>query len=91
MAGKRLTSLEMPEEDVPPKPTALSAERDQAPRTIPLPPLPPARRREIMVQLSIKVPLPLVERLEKLNSNTGAQKQQIIAAALDAFLSGHGY
>jgi predicted DNA-binding protein len=44
-----------------------------------------------MVQLSIKVPLPLVERLEKLNSNTGAQKQQIIAAALDAYLGGHGY
>lgn len=91
MSGKRLTTLEMPDEDMPPAPVAPSLERDMAPRTIPLPPIPPARRREIMVQLSIKVPLPLVERLEKLNSNTGAQKQQIIAAALDAYLGGHGY
>ena len=60
-------------------------------RTIPLPPIPAAPRREIMVQLSIKAPLVLVERLERMNTQTGAQKQSILAAALDAYLRGHGY
>jgi predicted DNA-binding protein len=44
-----------------------------------------------MVQLSIKAPLVLVERLERMNTQTGAQKQSILAAALDAYLRGHGY
>ena len=74
MAGKRLTSLEMPEDDATLEPAAVSPERDPALRTIVLPPIPPARRREIMVQLSIKVPLHLVERLEKLNSSTWRAK-----------------
>ena len=61
------------------------------PSSIPLPPIPPAPRREIMVQLSIKAPLALVERLEGMTKATGAQKQAIMAAALDAYLQGHGY
>jgi predicted transcriptional regulator len=44
-----------------------------------------------MVQLSVKAPHALVERLERMNTSTGAQKQAIIAAALDAYLRGHGY
>jgi hypothetical protein len=62
-----------------------------APASIPLPPIPPAPKREIMVQLSVKAPHALVERLERMNASTGAQKQAIIAAALDAYLRGHGY
>ena len=44
-----------------------------------------------MVQLSIKAPLALVERLEGMTKSTGAQKQAVLAAALDAYLRGHGY
>jgi hypothetical protein len=98
--GKKLTALEMPEEEpVPvaasnPPPVATSLAQDlvyQAPASIPLPPIPPAPKREIMVQLSVKAPHALVERLEQMNASTGAQKQAIIAAALDAYLRGHGY
>jgi hypothetical protein len=98
--GKKLTALEMPEEDsvpvaVPgPPPVATSLAQDlsyHAPASIPLPPIPPAPKREIMVQLSVKAPHALVERLERMNTSTGAQKQAIIAAALDAYLRGHGY
>jgi hypothetical protein len=98
--GKRLTPLEMPEEEhvppavpaPPPIPPSLAQElSNRAPTSIPLPPIPPAPKREIMVQLSIKAPHALVQRLERMNTNTGAQKQAIIAAALDAYLNGHGY
>jgi hypothetical protein len=100
--GKRLTALEMPEEEhipsevpgPPPPPVVTSLAQNlpyQPPTSIPLPPIPPAPKREIMVQLSVKAPHALVERLERMNSNTGAQKQAIIAAALDAYLRGHGY
>jgi predicted DNA-binding protein len=44
-----------------------------------------------MVQLSIKAPINLVERLEAMAAQTGAQKQAVIAAALDAYMRGHGY
>ena len=98
--GKRLTALEMPEEEIvpvavpgsPPVVTGLAQNLSyHAPTSIPLPPIPPAPKREIMVQLSVKAPLALVERLEHMNTSTGAQKQAIIAAALDAYLRGHGY
>lgn len=104
--GKRLTVLEMPEDDedevseaasaraptpaptpAPPKKPSPSARAS----SIPLPPIPAAPRREIMVQLSIKAPLALVERLEALTKTTGAQKQAVLAAALEAYLHGHGY
>jgi hypothetical protein len=106
MIGKRLTALEMPEEDevqrpvAPPllvpvaTPMAASVAPEpayQAPQSIPLPPIPPAPKREIMVQLSVKAPHALVQRLERMNSATGAQKQAILASALDAYLRGHGY
>lgn len=98
--GKRLTVLEMPEDDedevseatqtpapAPQKKPSASARAS----SIPLPPIPAAPRREIMVQLSIKAPLALVERLEALTKTTGAQKQAVLAAALEAYLHGHGY
>lgn len=99
-SGKRLLPLEMPEDDSP-QPEHHSArqpataEPEQAIRktrtSIPLPPIPPARKRELMVQLSIKAPHKLVERLERMNLETGAQKQAILAAALEAYLDGHGF
>ena len=113
VVGKRLTALEMPEEDVVPAPTvpftepviasppptpAPVAERRpsavtdyQAPTSIPLPPIPAAPLRRVMVQLSIKAPVDLVDRLEVMASATRAQKQAVIAAALDAYMRGHGY
>ena len=100
--GKRLTVLEMPEDDEDevaeaapaqaPTPTPQKKPSPAARATsIPLPPIPAAPRREIMVQLSIKAPLALVERLEALTKTTGAQKQAVLAAALEAYLHGHGY
>ena len=98
--GKRLTALEMPEDEevapnMPPvEPVSASPRRtasNSRPSSIPLPPIPAAPRREIMVQLSIKAPLALVERLEGMTKATGAQKQAVMAAALDAYLQGHGY
>ncbi len=90
--GKRLTTLEMPEEDEAPVPSASAPETlRRAPQSIPLPPIPVAPRREIMVQLSVKAPNALVERLERMTKATGAQKQAVLAAALDAYLGGHGY
>ena len=104
MAGKRLTTLEMPEEDmetilpsmvassvqsvdvVPPQVTQI-----KTPQSIPLPPIPAAPVRRVMIQLSIKAPVELVERLETMASQTRAQKQAVIAAALDAYMRGHGY
>ncbi len=104
MVGKRLTTLEMPEEDVEtitpsvvanpvpslevvsPQTTAF-----KAPQSIPLPPIPAAPVRRVMIQLSIKAPVDLVERLETMASQTRAQKQAVIAAALDAYMRGHGY
>ncbi len=112
MAGKRLTALEMPEEDEPkvaaptpivaapsprPTPAPVAEERAdlaadyQAPTSIPLPPIPAAPIRRVMVQLSIKAPVDLVDRLEVMANATRAQKQAIIAAALDAYMRGHGY
>ncbi len=108
MAGKRLTALEMPDEDQPvpvapaaavelaPLPPAAEVVTDagadyQAPGSIPLPPIPPAPVRRVMVQLSIKAPVDLVDRLESMATATRAQKQAIIAAALDAYMRGHGY
>ena len=96
--GKRLTVLEMPEDDDEITPETLSKatlERTPAPAppavkkpteptrpaSIPLPPIPAAPRREIMIQLSIKAPLALVERLESLTKATGAQKQAVLAAS----------
>jgi hypothetical protein len=70
--GKRLTALEMPEEEIVPAAgpgspavaTGLAQNPSyHTPTSIPLPPIPPAPKREIMVQLSIKAPLALVERL----------------------------
>ena len=100
MAGKKLNALELPEEDLPhpvePAPRAATssvpalADRS-TPSSIPLPPIPAAPKRELMVQLSIKAPLLLVERLEAMTRATGAQKQAVMAAALDAYLQGHGY
>ncbi len=102
--GKRLTVLEMPEDDEEtasratlerapaPAPSAVKKPSESPrPSSIPLPPIPAAPRREIMVQLSIKAPLALVERLETLTKATGAQKQAVLAAALEAYLQGHGY
>ncbi len=98
--GKRLTALEMPEDEEitpsisPVEPVSASPRRtvsNSRPSSIPLPPIPAAPRREIMVQLSIKAPLALVERLEGMTKATGAQKQAVMAAALDAYLQGHGY
>ena len=98
--GKRLTALEMPEDEEvapnmsPVESLAASPRRtasNSKPSSIPLPPIPAAPRREIMVQLSIKAPLALVERLEGMTKATGAQKQAVMAAALDAYLQGHGY
>lgn len=99
--GKRLTSLEMPDDEPHDTKTVrevegqypLSPEQKfrKTPQSIPLPPIPPAPRREIMVQLSIKAPLALVERLEAMTKTTGSQKQAVMAAALDAYLRGHGY
>lgn len=96
--GKRLTVLEMPEDDedemsdVAPAPAPQKKLSPSArASSIPLPPIPAAPRREIMVQLSIKAPLALVERLEALTKTTGAQKQAVLAAALEAYLHGHGY
>ena len=100
MAGKKLNALELPEEDLPhpvePAPRAATpsapalADRS-TPSSIPLPQIPAAPKRELMVQLSIKAPLLLVERLEAMTRATGAQKQAVMAAALDAYLQGHGY
>ena len=98
--GKRLTALELPEDEEvapslsPVEPVPASPRRtvsNNRPTSIPLPPIPAAPRREIMVQLSIKAPLALVERLEGMTKATGAQKQAVMAAALDAYLQGHGY
>lgn len=100
--GKRLTVLEMPEDEEDEVSEAASAraptpapQKEPSPSSrassIPLPPIPAAPRREIMVQLSIKAPLALIERLEALTKTTGAQKQAVLAAALDAYLHGHGY
>jgi len=87
MTGKRLTMLEMPEEEV-----VSPAQSGRSSNTsIPLPPIPEARRREPMVQLSVKAPELLVNRLDRLTRETGAMKQQVIASALDAYLAGHGY
>lgn len=104
MSGKRSPALEMPEDEVfenavatsPRAPTSSHVPHNTAaasarPASIPLPPIPAAPRREIMVQLSIKAPLALVERLEGMTKETGAQKQAVLAAALDAYLTGHGY
>lgn len=99
MSGKRLPALEMPEDELatsPPRsptppPAAPRPASPATPTTIPLPPIPAAPRREIMVQLSIKAPLALVERLEAMTKATGAQKQAVLAAALAAYLDGHGY
>jgi hypothetical protein len=100
MAAKRLTALEMPEDEphglagVPEREVLAAVqvpERRTAPQTILLPPIPDVPPRVVMVQLSIKAPLALVDRLERMRTTTGAQKQQIIAAALDAYLRGHGY
>jgi len=104
MAGKRLTTLEMPEEDaeaatpsmVTPSMPRVEVVQPQtvefrAPQSIPLPPIPAAPVRRMMVQLSIKAPVDLVERLEAMASQTRAQKQAVIAAALDAYMRGHGY
>lgn len=105
MAGKKLTTLEMPEEDEPammavvaaPAPPLVAEARPeaaidhQAPRSIPLPPIPAAPVRRVMVQLSIKAPVDLVDRLEAMANSTRAQKQAVIAAALDAYMRGHGY
>ena len=107
MAGKRLTALEMPDEEdvalptsttpsviVPPpvlEPAQSQVLEYQPPPSIPLPPIPAAPVRRVMVQLSIKAPIALVERLEAMASRTGAQKQAVIAAALDAYMRGHGY
>lgn len=99
-SGKRLTALEMPDDEaIPLSPPVQTIAPTQAqreppgprPTSIPLPPIPPAPRREIMIQLSIKAPLALVERLEVMTKATGAQKQAVLAAALDAYLQGHGY
>src|SRR4051812_11171150 len=103
-SGKKLPTLEMPEDEPhlsgsvggSPNAPQLAAAPKEAPvrrvaTSIPLPPIPPARKREIMVQLSIKAPHRLVERLERMNQETGAQKQAILAAALQAYLDGHGY
>lgn len=97
--GKRLTALELPEEYNEPAPLPTEAVvvvprrtvAHKTPSSIPLPPIPAAPRREIMVQLSIKAPLTLVDRLEGMTKATGAQKQAVMAAALDAYLRGHGY
>ena len=98
--GKRLTALEMPDDDllVTPAqshaamtPPTRGARPYNTPSSIPLPPIPPAPRREVMIQLSIKAPLALVDRLEVMIKATGAQKQAVTAAALDAYLRGHGY
>ena len=98
--GKRLTVLEMPDDDddatperapAPTPPAVKKPTEPTRPSSIPLPPIPAAPRREIMVQLSIKAPLALVERLESLTKATGAQKQAVLAAALEAYLQGHGY
>jgi hypothetical protein len=113
MAGKKLTALEMPEEEEPevvapaapaPAPVAvqpspppvtpaqLDAAADyQSPTSIPLPPIPAAPVRRVMVQLSIKAPVDLVDRLEAMANATRAQKQAIIAAALNSYMRGHGY
>ena len=100
MTGKKLNALELPEEDPPhPAEPALQVATPPAaapvyrstPSSIPLPPIPAAPKRELMVQLSIKAPLLLVERLEVMTRATGAQKQAVMAAALDAYLQGHGY
>ncbi len=91
--GKRLTALEMPEEDISiPAATAPAEEVSRpAQHSIPLPPIPAAPKRQVMVQLSVKAPNELVERLERMTRVTGAQKQAVLAAALDAYLGGHGY
>lgn len=108
MAGKKLTMLEMPEDEdvasaisrsepvreVSPPPLAASSSQNldyQAPSSIPLPPIPSPPSRRVMVQLSIKAPLDLVQRLELMARQTGAQKQAVIAAALDAYMRGHSY
>lgn len=114
MAGKKLTALEMPEEDelemvtpvvqtpvlasvvLPPTPDPVAGLRAdavnyQVPTSIPLPPIPAAPVRRVMVQLSIKAPVDLVDRLEAMANATRAQKQAVIAAALDAYMRGHGY
>lgn len=114
MVGKKLTALEMPDEEelemvtpvvqtsalasaVPPTtPDPVAGSRAdtidyQAPTSIPLPPIPPAPVRRVMVQLSIKAPVDLVDRLEVMANATRAQKQAVIAAALDAYMRGHGY
>lgn len=114
MAGKKLTALEMPEEDEPemvkPVVSTLAAEspvpasrsnpiarqgidpaNHQAPASIPLPPIPAPPVRRVMVQLSIKAPVDLVDRLEAMANATRAQKQAVIAAALDAYMRGHGF
>ena len=102
MSGKRSPALEMPEDEpdlpstprpptTPPFASPPTLAASTRPTSIPLPPIPAAPRREIMVQLSIKAPLALVERLEVMTKDTGAQKQAVMAAALDAYLSGHGY
>ena len=100
MAGKKLNALELPEEDPPHSvepalqvatPPATAPAHRSTPSSIPLPPIPAAPKRELMVQLSIKAPLLLVERLEIMTRATGAQKQAVMAAALDAYLQGHGY
>ena len=105
--GKRLPALEMPDDEPHPPPRPAFPPKPQRPShapaiepepparktrtSIPLPPIPPARKRELMVQLSIKAPHKLVERLERMNAETGAQKQAILAAALEAYLDGHGF
>ena len=91
--GKRLTALEMPEDDMAVPAAAVPAEEFSRPaqHSIPLPPIPVAPKRQIMVQLSVKAPNELVERLERMTRVTGAQKQAVLAAALDAYLGGHGY
>ena len=70
-------------------PAALAEHAPQP--TMALPPIPVVPKRDVMIQLSIKAPLGLVDRLERMRERTGAQKQAVIAAALDAYLRGHGY
>jgi len=82
------------QQEIPPRTLGTSSSPDvdyQAPSSIPLPPIPPAPQRRVMVQLSIKAPLDLVQRLELMARQTGAQKQAVIALALDAYMRGHSY
>ena len=99
MAKTLAPALELTDDDRPQPPSAEAPVQTGESRPVsagqqhmvPLPPIPPGRSRVVMIQLSVKQPVDLVERLDRMTNTTGALKQEVIRLALESYLAGHGY